>query len=109
MKLLTSFAAGLPPVEADPDRITQVITNLAGNAIKFTPSAGQITVSTLQEGDNIRVDVVDTGTGISGEDAEKVFDKFYQIHASDGRQKKGPAWGLPYVKGLWKNMGAGSG
>lgn len=105
LKLLTSFAAGLPLVEADPDRITQVITNLAGNAIKFTPCAGQITVSTLQEGKNIRVDVADTGSGISKEDAQKVFDKFYQIHAPDGRQKKGTGLGLTICKGIVEEHG----
>ncbi len=105
LRLLTSFAAGLPPVEADPDRITQVITNLVGNAIKFTPSAGQITVSTLQEGNNIRVDVADTGPGISQEDSGKVFDKFYQIHAPDGRQKKGTGLGLTICKGIVEEHG----
>ena len=105
LKFLTSFAGSLPLVEADPDRMIQVVTNLVGNAVKFTPAGGRITVSTFQEENNVRVDVVDTGIGISREDAERVFDKFYQIHSPDVKQKKGTGLGLTICKGIVEEHG----
>ncbi|MCG8432188.1 MAG: cell wall metabolism sensor histidine kinase WalK [Candidatus Omnitrophica bacterium] len=70
----------LPPVNVDPDRIIQVLTNLIGNAVKFTPSGKQITVSAQVAGDReIVITVADQGIGIPGESLPKIFDKFYQV------------------------------
>ena len=71
---------GLPEINFDPHRITQVITNLVGNAIKFTPQGGKITIKASLNSDKkaIRVGVKDTGVGIPKEDLPKIFDKFYQ-------------------------------
>jgi len=74
-------------IEADADRITQVVTNLIGNAIKFTPENGTITVAvstgsgdkTIPGGDYVQIGVRDTGIGISPEDQERIFQKFVQV------------------------------
>jgi PAS domain S-box-containing protein len=71
---------GLPGVSIDPGRIIQVLNNLIGNAIKFTPGGGSISVGAVFSPANkeIEVSVKDTGPGISPEDLPRVFDKFYQ-------------------------------
>lgn len=76
----------LPDVEIDPDRLAQVLTNLVGNAVKFTPNDGKITLGgKLSEGGGdgggkkeLEVSVKDTGIGIAPEDIPKIFSKFYQ-------------------------------
>lgn len=106
LKLTTHFDSELPKVWADPDKITQVVTNLLGNALKFTPAGGQITIRAASSPDFIQVDVMDTGLGISRQDLEKIFDKFYQVIRSDtpGRTK-GTGLGLPISKGIIEKHG----
>jgi len=106
LELITSLASGLPKVNADPDKIAQVLTNLVGNAVKFTPGGGQISISASDGGDFIQVDVMDTGLGIPRQDLERVFDKFYQV-TLPGSQKKaaGTGLGLPISKGIIEKHG----
>ena len=80
---------------ADRDKVTQVLMNLIGNALKFTPPHGKVTIAVGRNGDQwVRVSVADTGPGIPTEEINKIFDKFYQI-AQSGRQKtKGTGLGL---------------
>lgn len=92
----------------DDDKFEKIITNLIANALKFTPDGGRISVGlTLkkkQQGDgNSTVDtleltVADTGSGISDEDKQKIFDRFYQAHNSEGRVTSGSGIGLNLVK-----------
>ncbi|MFA5499604.1 MAG: ATP-binding protein [Candidatus Omnitrophota bacterium] len=86
-------------VYADPDKITQVMVNLMGNAIKFT-SSGYIEVSCKSKGDDIVVSVKDTGTGISKDDFPKLFNKFQQFGRVAGAGEKGTGLGLSIVKGI---------
>lgn len=65
-------------LEADPVRIGQVLANLINNAIKYTPSGGEIEVRTQMKGDSVCVDVEDNGYGVSEENAELIFDRMYQ-------------------------------
>jgi len=91
----------VPVLSFDSDKITQVITNLVGNAVKFTPTGGKITVKAFLSGDYLQVDVIDTGTGISRQDLEKVFDKFYQVSRLETKgMYKGTGLGLPITKGI---------
>jgi signal transduction histidine kinase len=93
-------------LEADPDRLTQVITNLVGNAIKFTPDKGTITVElrknvkdeTLPGGIGIEVGVRDTGVGIEPEDQKKIFDKFVQVSLSQPSGISSSGLGLTITK-----------
>ncbi|MGH7872487.1 MAG: ATP-binding protein [Candidatus Binatia bacterium] len=88
-------------VWADRDKITQVLTNLVGNAIKFTPPNGRVTVASASEDtDWVRVSVSDTGPGISAIEREKIFDKFYQVAENGGAKPKGTGLGLAISKTL---------
>ena len=75
-----------PPVAADADRVRQVFSNLIGNALKFTPEGGRITVTVARAGDDVVFGVEDTGPGIAPEDLPRVFDRFWQArrHGSHG-------------------------
>lgn len=86
---------------ADRDKITQVLTNLVGNAVKFTPPHGKVSVAIQRNGDQwTQISVTDTGPGIPPEEAGKIFDRFYQI-AQTGKQKaKGTGLGLAISKAL---------
>jgi signal transduction histidine kinase len=68
----------LPLITGAPNRLQQVLTNLLGNAVKFTPDRGAITLKASEENDHILVAVTDTGTGISPEELPRVFDDFYR-------------------------------
>jgi NtrC-family two-component system sensor histidine kinase KinB len=70
---------GLPDVWADPASIGYALTNLLGNALKFTPAPGDVSLSVSSEGDRLRFTVSDTGPGIPPEYAERVFDKFFRL------------------------------
>ena len=88
-------------VWADRDKVTQVLTNLIGNAIKFTPPRGKVMISSMtQNQDWAQVSVSDTGAGISTEERGKIFDKFYQIAANGEPKPKGTGLGLAICKTL---------
>ena len=89
-------------VEADPDRISQVLTNLMGNALKYTPAGGKITVEvkTIKKPDSnnsewLRVDVQDTGPGIPQKDKNRIFERFTQLGSAPAT---GTGLGLAIVK-----------
>jgi signal transduction histidine kinase len=84
-------------VHADEDRLKQVVTILVDNAIKYTPEGGTITVSVVKTPgiDYAKLSVQDSGPGISADDQEKIFERFYRVDKSgpalgkDGRQRPG--------------------
>jgi len=88
----------LPPVWADRNYLEQVFDNLLGNAIKFSPHGGKITVRVREEGEYLRVAVCDTGIGIHSDQLEKVFERFYQVNGSSTRRFGGTGLGLALVK-----------
>ena len=90
----TDLPPDLPSALADETRITQVLTNLLSNALKFTPADGSIHVRAGLDGDFIRVLVQDTGRGIDSAHQEKIFDRFYQVDDPLGPSKKGTGLGL---------------
>ncbi len=79
----------LPPVLADADRITQVLTNLVGNALQYTPDHGSVTVSAVPRGDELWVSVADTGIGIPAGHLPHLFTRFYRVDKSRSRQSGG--------------------
>ena len=96
---VTSPEAG-PTVWADRDRIAQVLTNLIGNAIKFTSPQGRVMVSAQMNGGAwAEVTIGDTGPGIPAEEAERIFDEFYQI-TRPGIESRGVGLGLAISKKL---------
>jgi signal transduction histidine kinase/HAMP domain-containing protein len=97
LTLTTTIADDLPSGEGDERRITQVLLNLVGNAIKFTESGG-ITVSATAADGAFQVAVADTGPGIAPEDQPVVFDEFRQLDSSSTRAKGGTGLGLAISK-----------
>jgi len=87
----------LPVINVDSERILQVLRNLIGNAVKFTPDEGQVTVSARSIDRGLEVSVADTGPGIPGEDLTTIFEKFRQV-GSKTSQIKGTGLGLAIAK-----------
>ncbi len=81
-------------IEADPDRLLQVITNLLSNAVKFSPLSSQVVVKLERLLDGVTLSVIDRGRGIPKDKLESIFDRFQQVDASDSRQKGGTGLGL---------------
>ncbi|MFN7976066.1 MAG: PAS domain S-box protein, partial [Acidobacteriota bacterium] len=89
---------GALPVNADPDRLLQTVTNLLGNAIKFSPSGSEVGLGAERRDGSIRFTVTDHGRGIPADKLTKVFDRFEQVDASDSREKGGTGLGLTIAK-----------
>ncbi|MGC9524145.1 MAG: PAS domain S-box protein [Limnospira sp.] len=104
---------------ADPDRILQVLTNLLGNAIKFSDSGSRVTLTVAQAGGDSRCSpavtspcpspvlfsVSDTGRGIPPHKIESIFERFHQVDASDSRQKGGTGLGLAICRSIVEQHG----
>jgi signal transduction histidine kinase len=88
----------LPPVWADADRLRQVLTNFLSNAVKFSPQGGEIRVGARREGEHVIVWVKDQGMGISPEDLEKLFTKFYRVDNEETRHIGGTGLGLAIAR-----------
>ncbi len=90
----------LPQVQADPGRITQVLLNLLGNALQYTPANGQVTVRARREGQEVAVVVQDSGIGIPAEHLPHIFERFYRVDKSRSRPGGGSGIGLTIAKHL---------
>ena len=88
----------LPPVWVDRSYLEQVFDNLLGNAIKFSPDGGEITVCIREEGEYLRVAVSDTGIGIANDQLERIFERFYRVNDHPTRRFGGSGLGLALVK-----------
>jgi PAS domain S-box-containing protein len=97
IQLVLEAEHDLPDLWADHDRIAQMFENLIGNAVKFTPTGGRITVRASTRDGEVQFEVADTGQGIAPEDQAHVFDRFWQGRKS---RREGAGLGLPIVKGL---------
>jgi len=97
IRLETSIDGSLPPVLADTARIQQVLSNLVGNAVKFTPRNGRITVCAERIDGEVRFGVIDTGPGIPPEQVPHIFGRFWQAKTSD---RRGIGLGLAIAKGI---------
>jgi two-component system, OmpR family, phosphate regulon sensor histidine kinase PhoR len=102
--LKSAIAPGLPSVLANPPRLRQMLANLIGNAIKYTPAGGAIKVSATADGETVVISVADTGLGIPPSDLPYIFNKFYR--ASNIRDRHdGTGLGLSIVKSIVENHG----
>ena len=95
---------GLPPIAADPDRLTQILLNLVGNAVKFTEQ-GHVQSTVRRAGDGVEISVADTGIGIAAEAQTAIFDEFRQADASTTRRFGGAGLGLAIAKRLVEMQG----
>ena len=96
------IAEGLPLVDIDRTRMTQIIQNLVENAIHHSPTSGEIVVRVDKsiEGDEVTISVTDTGDGIPKDDIEHIFEQFYRVDTSRARATGGTGLGLTIVKRL---------
>jgi two-component system phosphate regulon sensor histidine kinase PhoR len=103
LRLAVDLPSDLPLVLADAERIQQVVTNLVHNAIKFTPSGGEVTVSAAVSGGEVIVSVHDTGVGIPANDLPRIFERFYK--ADHARSGGGTGLGLAIAKHIVQGHG----
>ena len=99
-ELEATYAKDLPMVHADPDRVTQLLSNLVGNALKFTPAGGRVDVRVNPYHDGVMVSVVDTGEGIPADQLPHVFDRFFQGSSQRIGSRHGAGLGLPIARGI---------
>ncbi|MBQ8548155.1 MAG: ATP-binding protein, partial [Lachnospiraceae bacterium] len=85
-------------VNADRDKIAQVLYNLVDNAIKFSQTDASIRITVEEKGRKAMISVKDTGAGIPKEDLTKIWDRFYKSDSSRGKDKKGTGLGLSIAK-----------
>jgi signal transduction histidine kinase len=93
----TDFQNDLGLVQADKDKLSEVIINLLNNAIKYTPSGGNILIKLASDENGIRFEISDNGQGIAKENLEKIFDKFERVTAE---KQEGTGLGLPIARDI---------
>ncbi|MQW76239.1 PAS domain-containing protein [Nocardioides sp. dk4132] len=92
-------------VVADRDRVAQALTNLIGNAVKFSEPGGRVTLCAEPAADEVTFRVVDTGRGIPQDRLEAIFERFQQVDSSDAREKGGTGLGLTISRGIIERHG----
>ncbi|MCI0570650.1 MAG: HAMP domain-containing histidine kinase [Myxococcaceae bacterium] len=101
---------GLPPVHVDDDRMVQVFTNLLSNAVKYSPAGGTVRVHALPAAEGrLRLAVSDEGPGIAEGELPRLFRRFQQLDATDGRRKPGTGLGLAISKAIVEQHGGAIG
>lgn len=103
--LQVNAEASLPEVDVDPERMAQVLNNLVGNALRYTPAGGRITLAAMEmvatkNDKHLHLTVQDTGAGIAPDDLPRIFDRFYRGDASRGQQTGESGLGLAIAKSI---------
>ncbi|MEU2284099.1 ATP-binding protein [Streptomyces sp. NPDC013178] len=97
---LRTESDGTPWLDADPVRLRQALGNLVTNAVRHTPPEGTVTLTARSDGEQVVLEVADTGTGIAAEDLPHVFERFWRAEKSRSRRTGGSGLGLPIVRHL---------
>ena len=95
----------VPEIKSDAGKLTQILYNLIGNAVKFTPDGGRVSVSASCQNDSVRITVSDTGIGIRRDHHDIIFEKFRQVDGSATRKYGGIGLGLSIVRELVRLLG----
>ena len=95
-----SFPGTFPPIRADEERLTQVLTNLISNAVKYSPEGGRILISGRYDHEQVYIAVTDEGIGIPAGEQERIFDRFYRVDSALTRRTQGAGLGLYLVKSV---------
>ena len=105
IRLETDLDPGDTTVSADPDRIVQVLTNLLGNAIKFSERGAIVRLVVHRVDDDVTLSVIDTGRGIPADQLETIFERFGQVDAGDARRESGTGLGLAIAREIAQRSG----
>ncbi|MFL7812777.1 MAG: sensor histidine kinase [Anaerolineales bacterium] len=105
VSLSLDLANNLPPLVGDSARITQCLNNLLNNALRHTPSGGEVTISLAQDSGRLKLSVADNGAGIEAVHLPHVFDRFYRVDSDRNRQTGGSGLGLAITQALVKAHG----
>ena len=100
LELTVSLPEGPLRIRHDPPRIGQVLTNLIGNAIKFTPPGGKVSIALSPSRDGARIDVTDTGVGIDASELPRIFERFYRGSRANEARGSGSGLGLAIVRSI---------
>lgn len=104
-RLILDFADDFPIVDADPQRIAQVLRNLVDNAVKYSPDGGLVVVQGRVGEHEVIISVADQGVGIAPEDLNRLFEKFFRVKSGLGRHVVGSGLGLPIAHTLAESHG----
>ena len=94
------ISSPLSTIEADPGRMTQVLTNILDNAIRHTPEGGRIIIAASQQHDQIELSILDSGPGLQTEDVNRIFDRFYRTDPARQREDGGSGLGLAIARAI---------
>ncbi|HSL30056.1 MAG TPA: ATP-binding protein [Anaerolineales bacterium] len=100
INLKLDFAAPLSTFQADPGRMTQVLTNILDNALRYTPEGGSILLSAREANNQVELAIQDTGPGLKAEELGRIFNRFYRTDASRQRVDGGSGLGLAIAKSI---------
>lgn len=105
VSLIVRAGRELPAVEVDPERMAQVLCNLVGNALRYTPAGGQITLAASATAGEVTLQVADTGGGIAAEDLPYIFNRFYRADPSRQQQNGESGLGLAIARSIIEAQG----
>jgi signal transduction histidine kinase len=103
--LILDFPDDFPIIDADPQRIAQVLRNLVDNAVKYSPDGGLVVVQGRVDEHEVIISVADQGVGIAPEDLNRLFEKFFRVKSGLGRHVVGSGLGLPIAHTLVESHG----
>jgi signal transduction histidine kinase len=102
---VVDFAEQFPILDADPDRIAQVLRNLLDNAVKYSPEGGLIVVRGEVRADEVLVSVADQGVGLAPEHLNRLFEKYFRARSTLARHVPGSGLGLPIARAIVESHG----
>ena len=100
IKIRLDVPPGLPMLNIDPGRMTQVLTNIFDNALHHTPESGQINLTAQNMEGGVLLSIQDSGSGIEGEDVNRIFERFYRTDSARNRDGGGSGLGLAIAKSI---------
>jgi signal transduction histidine kinase len=104
-RFLVDFPDRFPIVDADPQRVEQVLRNLVDNAVKYSPQGGLVVVRGEVGEDEVTISVADQGVGIAPEHLNRLFEKFFRVESGLGRHVVGSGLGLPISRTIVEGHG----
>ncbi len=104
-RILVDFPHDFPIVDADPDRVAQVLRNILDNAVKYSPEGGLVFVRSQAQEDEVVISVADQGVGLAPEHLNRLFEKFFRVDSGLGRHVVGSGLGLPIARTIVESHG----